>query len=63
MPSRIGALAGRYILTRLLGEDAAGAVFEGLDSVQDQPVLIKLLPKRWQPTRLGRSNCGAWWRG
>ena len=45
MPSRIGALAGRYILTRLLGEDAAGAVFEGLDSVQDQPVLIKLLPK------------------
>ena len=45
MPSRIGALAGRYLLTRLLGEDAAGAIFEGLDSAQDRPVLIKLLPK------------------
>lgn len=45
MPSRIGALAGRYILTRLLGEDAAVATFEGLDRAQDQPVLIKLLPK------------------
>ena len=45
MPSRIGALAGRFVLTRLLGEDAAGATFEGLDSAQDRPVLIKLLPK------------------
>jgi serine/threonine-protein kinase len=45
MPSRIGALAGRYILTRLLGEDAAGAIFEGLDKAQDRPVLVKLLPK------------------
>ncbi|UCC63248.1 MAG: serine/threonine protein kinase [Anaerolineae bacterium] len=45
MPSRIGALAGRYILTRLLGEDATGATFEGLGSAQDQPVLVKLLPK------------------
>jgi serine/threonine protein kinase len=53
MPSRIGALAGRYILTRLLGEDAAGATFEGLDSAQDQPVLVKLLPKALtsDPTR------------
>jgi len=45
MPSRIGALAGRYILTRLLGEDAAVATFEGRDGVLDRPVLIKLLPK------------------
>lgn len=45
MPSRLGALAGRYILTRLLGEDAAVATYEGLDGVRDQPVLIKLLPK------------------
>jgi serine/threonine protein kinase len=45
MPSRLGALAGRYILTRLLGEDEAVSTFEGLDSQQDWPVLIKLLPK------------------
>jgi serine/threonine protein kinase len=45
MPSRLGALAGRYILTRLLGEDEAVSTFEGLDSKQDWPVLIKLLPK------------------
>jgi len=45
MPSRLGALAGRYILTRLLGEDAAVSTFEGVDSKQDWPVLIKLLPK------------------
>lgn len=45
MPSRLGALAGRYLLTRLLGEDAAVATFEGLDEAQDRPVLIKLLPK------------------
>jgi len=45
MPSRIGALAGRYILTRLLGESAAVATFEGHDGALDQPVLIKLLPK------------------
>jgi len=45
MPSRIGALAGRYILTRLLGEDAAVSTFEGRDGALDQPVLIKLLPK------------------
>jgi len=53
MPSRIGALAGRYILTQLLGEDATGATFEGLDSAQDQPVLVKLLPKALtsDPTR------------
>ncbi len=45
MPSRIGALAGRYILTRLLGEDAAISTFEGLDQAQDRPVLIELLPR------------------
>lgn len=45
MPSRLGALAGRYILTRLLGEDEAVSTFEGLDSKRDWPVLIKLLPK------------------
>ncbi|MFZ5916560.1 MAG: serine/threonine-protein kinase [Chloroflexota bacterium] len=45
MPSRLGAVAGRYLLTRLLGEDAAVATYEGLDGVQDQPVLIKLLSK------------------
>lgn len=45
MPSRLGALAGRYILTRLLGEDEAVSTFEGLDSEQDWPVLIKLLPR------------------
>jgi serine/threonine protein kinase len=45
MPSRLGALAGRYLLTRLLGEEEAIATYEGLDSDQDWPVLIKLLPK------------------
>ncbi len=45
MPSRLGALAGRYILSRLLGKDAAISTYEGHDGAQDRPVLIKLLPR------------------
>jgi serine/threonine protein kinase len=45
MPSRLGALAGRYLLTRLLGEDEGVETFEGLDEAQGRSVLVKLLPK------------------
>ena len=45
MSSKLGALAGRYILGQLLDKDEMVSTFEGLDSKRNWPVLVKLLPK------------------